>query len=235
MSVEHSPSGDPSRCVVLVPVAGEIVPACEAALRGLERRGYPVWRVRGYAAIDQGRNQMATDALAAGFDETTWIDSDVSFDPAAVDQLRSHGLPIVCGIYPRKGMRALACHVPPETSQIVFGVGGGLMELRYAGTGFLLVRRQVYRDIQERLELPVCNQRLNRPMLPFFQPMVVSDGTGHMYLAEDYAFCERARRCGYKVMADTTIRLWHHGSYAFGWEDAGSDGKRYETYLFEVN
>ena len=33
----------------------------------------------GYANIDQGRNQMATDALNAGFEETFWIDADVQF------------------------------------------------------------------------------------------------------------------------------------------------------------
>src|SRR5579884_851761 len=58
-----------SHCVVLVPVGGPIDPDCEDGLRELERRGYAVWRVRGYSAIDAARNQMASDALAQGFDE----------------------------------------------------------------------------------------------------------------------------------------------------------------------
>jgi hypothetical protein len=98
--------------------------------------------------------------------------------------------------------------------------------------------------------------------MPFFQPMLVADvqdatqptgaslrlehepdasacrliagAQGHWYLPEDYAFCERARQCGYKIMADTTIRLWHHGSYGYGWEDAGKDKERYETFYFNV-
>ena len=68
-----------SRCVILVPIGGAIEPDCDDALRQLERRSHPVWRVRGYAAIDAARNQMATDALAQGFDELMWIDSDVVF------------------------------------------------------------------------------------------------------------------------------------------------------------
>jgi hypothetical protein len=56
----------------------------------------------------------------------------------------------------------------------------------------------------------------------------------HWYLPEDYAFCERARQCGFKIMADTTIRLWHHGSYGYSWEDAGKDQERYETFYFNV-
>ena len=97
---------DRGKCVVLVPFSGFVHAGCERALQELERRGYPVRRMGGYAAIDQGRNQMATDALIDGFDETMWIDSDVEFHPDSVDQLRAHGLPICCGVYPQKGRRA---------------------------------------------------------------------------------------------------------------------------------
>ena len=77
-----------SHCVILVPVGGAIDPGCEDALRELERRGYVVWRVRGFSAIDAARNQMANDALAQRFDELMWIDSDIVFDPDDVDRLR---------------------------------------------------------------------------------------------------------------------------------------------------
>jgi predicted O-methyltransferase YrrM len=53
---------------------------------------------------------------------------------------------------------------------------------------------------------------------------------GHWYLAEDYAFCERVRACGYHIFADTTIRLWHIGTYRYGWEDAGIEQQRYRTF-----
>jgi len=51
--------------------------------------------------------------------------------------------------------------------------------------------------------------------------MVIADGQGYWYLGEDYAFCERARQAGHKVIVDTTIRLGHVGRYTYGWEDAG--------------
>jgi hypothetical protein len=104
-----------AKCVILVPAAFHIERDCERALMALEARGYVVRRVGGYAAIDQGRSQMATDALAEGFDELMWIDADVAFDLADVDRLRSNNLPFVCGIYPKKGQRALACNLLPET------------------------------------------------------------------------------------------------------------------------
>lgn len=226
---------DPARCVVLVPVGGSIVPQCEVALAELERRGYQVRRVRGYSAIDQGRNQMATDALADGFDETMWIDSDVGFDPDDIDKLRRHNVPIVCGIYPQKGKRVLACHVLPGTEKLIFGDDGGLAEILYAGTGFLLVRREAYESIQHKLQLPLCNERFGgRPMVPYFQPMSHPDETGHWYLAEDFAFCERARQAGFEIYADTSIRLMHYGNYGYSWEDAGLELERYRTFHFHT-
>ncbi len=226
---------DPARCVVLVPVGGSIVPACEEALAELERRGYPVRRVRGYSAIDQGRNQMATDAMADGFDETMWIDSDVGFDPDDVDKLRRHNVPIACGIYPQKGRRVLACHVLPGTEKLIFGDEGGLTEILYAGTGFLLVRREAYETIHQKLQLPLCNERFGgRPMVPYFQPMSHPDATGHWYLAEDFSFCQRARQAGFKIHADTSVRLLHFGNYGYGWEDAGMELQRFRTFHFHT-
>jgi hypothetical protein len=182
-------------------------------------------------AITRGKNV----ALASGYQETLWIDSDIFFQVDDVQRIRSHGLPIVCAIYPKKACRELACHVMPGVEQVVFGQGGGLIELLYAAAGFMLVRRQVYEDVQQKLDLPVCDERFGRPMVPYFQPFVRSDSSGHWYLGEDYAFCERARRCGYKIWADTTIRLGHVGNYPYSWEDAGDDPRRFETYRFRLH
>ena len=57
---------------------------------------------------------------------------------------------------------------------------------------------------------------------------------GHWYLAEDFAFCERARQCGYRIMADTTIRLWHVGSCRYGWEDGGTDRPRVGSFNLDL-
>ena len=240
-----SPTIDPRRCVVLVPFSTHILPGCEQGLIELQRRGYEVWRVGGCSAIDIGRSEMATKALEAGFEETFWIDSDIEFEPDAVDRIRSHGLPICCGIYARKGTRAIAAHTLPGTTKLGMGKGTGLVEILYAGTGFLHVRREVYTAIREKLALPMCNAQFGRPMVPFFMPMIVpweppsppaplpkGEGRQCWYLADDYSFCERARQCGYKIMADTSIRLWHIGNYAYGWEDAGQERVRHDSFLF---
>ena len=228
--------GSPSKCVVLVPTFSHIEPACERALRELENRGYVVRRQYGFSQIDYGRNVMASAALRDGFEQLMWIDADISFQPEFVDQLRQHRLPLVTGIYTKKGPRALACEVLAETEQIVFGNGGGLVPIRYAPGGFLLTHRRVYETIQQKLALTLCNQRRHRQpaFYPFFQPMIVPDEGEHFYLGEDFAFCERARQCGFEIIADSSQRLFHIGSYGYSWEDAGNGTTRYGAYTYRI-
>ncbi len=223
-----------SRCIILVPASGAIDPACEDALCELERRGYPVWRVQGYSTLDAARNQMANDALAQGFHELMWIDPDIVFDPDDVEQLRQHELPLVCGLYPKKSCRQFACAFLPETRQLLFGARGGVIEILYGGFGFVLTRRVLYETMQRQLGLPVCNQRFGAPLVTYFTPLIAGEGEQAWLLGEDYSFCERARRCGFRIMADTTIRLWHVGLYRYGWEDAGRDVQRFTDYTFHV-
>jgi hypothetical protein len=225
-----STPSDRSRCVILVPAAEGIEPACEEALRQLERSGYPVRRLPRCGTIDRARNGLATDALGDGFEETMWIGPDIVFDPGADDRLRAHGLPLVCGIYPQPGRRELCCQVLPGTPTVVFGDGGGLLEIQYAGGGFLLARREVYLCIQTQLHLPLCHEPAQRPQVPFFQPLVCAEGGVSRYLPDDYAFCERARRCGYRIHADTTLRLSRLASYAYSWEEAGTTPPRYARF-----
>ena len=234
-----------STCLILVPAFMPLAPRCEDGLRELERKGYSVRRVRGFSAIDQGRNQMASDAVFEKFAETMWIDPDIGFDIKDVERLRSHGLPIVCGIYAQTRGRSLACHLLPETKEIVFGKDGGLLEILYAAAGFLHVRREAYEAIRDKLQLPLCNTRFGRGVWPFFQPLAVplngsdvaetSGPPSHHYLTEDYAFSYRARQAGLTIVADTTIRLWRAGSYGYGWEDAGSEQQRFDTFHFQVD
>jgi len=223
------------KCVILTPVAQSIAPACEAGLRQLEAKGYPVWRVYGFAAIDVARSWIATQALQQGFEELMWIDADTGFEVAVVERLRAHNLDLVAGVCSMKGKHALSCHVLPGTTQLILGQKGGLTEVLYTGAGFLHTRRRLYEDIRQVCKLPVCNEHLGDPLIPFFQPLVTEEEGSHRYLGEDFAFCHRARQAGRKIMVDLSIRLWHISQYAYGWEDAGSPQTRYQTYEFRLS
>lgn len=225
---------DNAHCVILVPAMRYIEPHTDYTLRQLEALGYPVRRLFGFSQVDVARNRMAMDALNEGFDELMWIDSDIAFEPSSVARLRSHGLAACCGLYPKKGERMLSSSLAMGTERIVLGAGGGLVEIEHAAAGFLHTRRTVYEEIARRLALPTCERSPGGPSVPFFLPMVVSDGDGHRYLGEDFAFSERLRQAGFRIFADTTIRLQHIGAYGYSWEDLGGGLPRHGSYTLLI-
>lgn len=225
MSVEAS-------TVILVPhTAYGVEPECARALDRLEERGFTVRR-EVHGPIDFARSLMASKAIADGFEHLMWIDSDVEFNPEDVAKLVAHELPVVSGIYPKKGARAIASNLLPTTQRVVFGNGGGVIEIAYAAAGFLCAHRSVYEAIAAKL--PLCNESFGSPFTPFFMPMIGEKEGKPWYLGEDFAFSERVRQAGFKVHADTSIRLRHFGRYGYGWEDAGSPLQRFASYTFHV-
>jgi hypothetical protein len=214
---------DRAGCLIVVPYLDSILTECEDGLRALEKRGYVVRRDAGPDAIDHKRSRLATQALEEPYEEFLWIDSDMKFDPDDVDRLRSHGLPLVGGFYAGRGKPDLSCRPLAGTTEIAFGQGGSPVEVHSLATGFLLTHRRVYEDIVRKLDLPWCGAASGELVVPYFLPLVYADQEhGMAYLSEDYAFCQRARQAGHKVMLDASIRLWHVGHYGYGWEDVGS-------------
>ncbi|MDB5342820.1 MAG: hypothetical protein JWP89_1197 [Schlesneria sp.] len=79
----------------------------------------------------------------------------------------------------------MATHIIPGTTSMVFGEGGGLYEVMFAGTGFLHVRREVYMRVLEHHQLPICYEHFNSPTIPFFHPILLPTDDGTWYLAEE--------------------------------------------------
>lgn len=218
--------------VALVPFNIVIEPDVDETLRAMEVLGITVWRRQG-RFIDHLRSTMAYAALEAGFEEILWVDADTKVEVSAVDMLRSWDLPLVGCAIAQKGQKRLASQFMVAQQSIQLGVGGGLVEVRHTGTGVMYTRAEVYRKIQVALQLPTCDTEHAKKgdfqaLVPWFEPMIATGIPGlegkHMYLAEDYAFVERARRVGYKAYVDTRIRNFHIGKYSFTWEDTAAVG-----------
>jgi len=79
---------------------------------------------------------MATAALGDKFDELIWIDSDIVFEPDDVERLRGHDLPLVGGLYAKKGVASFAAYFEPGTQALQLGTGGGPCRVRYLGLDF---------------------------------------------------------------------------------------------------
>lgn len=227
-------SDDPRRCVVLVPYRAAVSPGCEESLRVLEQRGYVVRRVPAEGAVDQLRSRLATVALREEFSELLWVDSMAQFDASAVETLRRHSLPMACGVAPRPRRRALDVEVMPGTDMLTLGVAGGLVNVRSAGMSLMHVRREVLELVQLRERLPISRDVNGEWSVPFFEPMTIETVDGYQALNSQQAFCERVRRCGLDVQADTSVRIAVEGRYRFDWEDAGQEKVRYEAYRYRL-
>ena len=219
--------------VVLVPHLSGVEPECEEGLRTLERAGVRVVRRRGSSQIDVARCEMASDALHDGAGSILFIDADIGFDPSDALHLLARPEPVVSGVYAKKGCRELASVFAPSVRDIVLGpAAAGPYPLQYAATGFLRVRVHVLRTLVERLNLPLCNVGWGRGFWPFFLPLVIPHPNGYHYLGEDWAFSHRLAQAGFTPLADTSIRLRHHGSYGYGWEDLRASRMGDRSYRF---
>ena len=231
-TIATGPTTGRSSAVVLVPHLNGIERECEEALRSVEAEGVKVIRRAGCSAIDVARNLLISEALHDGYASMMFIDSDLGFDAGDVLRLLARPESVVGGVYVKKGERALASHFAEGVSELLFGLEAvGLYPMRYAATGFLRIKASVLRTMIERLNLPLCNTKWGRGVWPFFQPLIIADGSGgHHYLGEDWAFSHRLEEIAVTPLADTSIRLWHWGRYGFGWEDAGAAMTRFRSY-----
>ena len=230
-----SPPGR-SKSVVLVPFFSTIDRPCEESLRKLEAAGVRVVRSEGCPQIDVARNMLISDALNAGAESILFIDADLGFDPSDALRLLAGPEPVVSGVYAKKRQRALASVFDDGINEVTFGEASpGPYPLKYAAGGFLRIKAEVLRRMIDELGLPACNATWGRRDWPFFMPMAapMPDGSHH-YLGEDWAFSFRLRQMGITPLADTSIRLWHHGPHAYGWEDAGAEAPRHPSYIIKI-
>lgn len=215
------------KCVILTPVGLGIESETKAKIEVLRGRGYRVLQLSG-AAVDFARSHMATMALSAGMEELFWIDSDIDFDVEDVERLRADDLNIVCGLYRKKNRPEFACKLRRGTKEVVVGEAGGLYHLHMTGFGFVCTRATVYHQMREKCELPLCYFDGGRTVVPYFIPAIGKDEKGrHWYQNEDYAWCERAKECGFGIVADTKVKLWHidhESKYRFSWDDMLAPG-----------
>lgn len=148
----------------------------------------------------RGRNRLVTESLAAGAEWVMFLDDDHAFGPNLLSRLLSHDKPIVASLYLQrqfpfrpiaythredddKTYRPLFLHdYPPNT---------GLVEVRAAGTGGMLIRSEVFRELVQQ---GLCDDGV------WFK-----DGEA----SEDLTFCEKAGEAGFPIFVDLQARLGH--------------------------
>jgi hypothetical protein len=176
------------------------------------------------ADIARARSRGATYFL----DRTTadvafWCDSDVDFrdeDALAIcRQAMDERTSIVTGIYPtRSASQAIPASRMLFEHVYTFNADPRPQPIQWAAGGFVAVHRRVY----ERLAKEDPTMTLLHPgdetlrMRPFYLQMIGTNDDGSpIWLSEDWAFSERARRVGYPSYANLAVELVHCGAYRY--------------------
>lgn len=193
----------------------------------------------GDALITRARQTIICHFLdIADASHLLFIDSDIGFEPDQVFRLLDFGADVTAAVYPVKQINwemmaaavqagraplesaALSYVVERDPSQELV-VRSGFVKARYAGTGFLLIRRSVLAAMIEHYpELRYTHEhRSNDPLTgshwrsALFNCMI-DEKTG-FYLSEDFSFCRRWTDMGGEIWVDYTSRLNHVGLMVF--------------------
>jgi hypothetical protein len=165
-----------------------------------------------------------------------FIDADIGFEPEQVLRLIECGVDMCAAIYPIKRIdwdkvkSTIAAGRPDPASaalKYVFEVDNpnavtardGFVRVRYAGTGFLMVRREAlarmcahYSQLKFKRDHSLDAASTSDNRFALFECMIADDRT---YLSEDFAFCKRWTDIGGEIWADVNSRLIHVGPAAF--------------------
>ena len=165
--------------------------------------------------ISRGRNTLTAKFLSNK--ESThlmFIDSDIGWEAWHLLVLLNRDVDVIGGLYPMKSMPVKWC---------VNGFEGAetgpdhLQEVTKTGTGFLLIKREVFEKLNAHPAVrPFVNDiglpsELNPYMKTYFDT-AVREGR---YYSEDWTFCENWRDLGGKVWVDKRVLLKHTGTYVF--------------------
>jgi len=174
-----------------------------------------------------------------------FIDADIEFVPQMVPRLLAADKDVVCGVYPVKGLcldRVMAqpAGTPPpvaEAASLDYAVkvkpgsrmdAAGFLEVEYAATGFMLIRRAVFTrmmDAYPQLAYKYAYTNVGTTEnFAFFDTAI--DPETRDYLPEDYAFCKRWRDIGGKVYVSVFGKFTHVGARAYAGDFAAYLARR---------
>lgn len=159
--------------------------------------------------VTRARNEMTAAFLTTGHTHMMWLDADIEFQPADVCKLWNLDVDIAVAAYAMKRPdRPLSAWKDGKLVRLE-DCPKEPFEVEYAGTGFMMIRRNVIETLAGTAE---SYEGPHGRVPALYMTPVWNDG----FESEDYHFCRKAREAGFKVMIDPSIRLGHWGLYRYG-------------------
>lgn len=190
--------------------------------------------------ITRARNALVKGFLASNATHLMFIDADIRFNPQQMPRMVEVDKDIICGIYPKKEInwgsvkQAMDNNVPDDNLKYYTGsfvvnlvdYSGSVtvpvnepVEIWNGGTGFMLIKRQVFEQLADKVPsytnnvLDLAGTLKADEIKEYFTTSI--EPINNTLLSEDYHFCKLARDNGIKVWAAPWVSLGHMGSYLF--------------------
>jgi len=141
----------------------------------------------------------------ATYDKIIWIDSDMGWTIEDFMKMYNSDKDIISGLYFSDHM------VPMFTKESIDSMNllnthKDIFEIDYSGFGFICMKEGVFENIP-------------RPWFGTeFQKIKNDDGIEEIYIpwGEDYSWCVKAKKQGYKIYLDPTVKLSHYKKIRVG-------------------
>lgn len=215
-----------ARIFCALPVYKALHPACKKSIERLENESNHQFAIKmafGEPIIDVARQYLFGRFLQLhrhlNFDLFWQLDSDVWFDPTAIDRIVNLDLDCVSGMYSFKG----GLNKGKPVNNFVKGAepdSRGLVRCTRLPGGFLFIKPKVLLNMCKanpmmRYKIP---SGYDKDDLTFCHSYAFWSGIirphpdepgEKVYFPEDFAFSTRIRESGVKLYADSTIQLRH--------------------------
>ena len=181
--------------------------------------------------ITRARNVIVDRFLQSDCSHLMFVDADIEFQAKDVLTLLELDAPILAGPYAKKDLNWAsvrdaaklgladqdAARLADYSGSFVFNTedtpevrADGLLRVRECGTGFMLIRREVFETLKQALP-NLAYRSDGREMYAFFDTEI-ADG---QYLSEDWTFCRRAQTVGFEILVCPWIHLHHVGTLSY--------------------
>lgn len=169
-----------------------------------------------------------------------FLDADIQFEPNDIIRMLEFNKPVIGGIYPKKSIKwdKIASYVNSQVEEKRVlkvddlqsiskeyvcilkdentDLNNELIEVRYTGTGILLIKREVFDKMQNVYANDTYNVNgiIYQRYFDVGLKWIVSEQT-NIYLSEDYWFCQRWKELGGSTYLYTKMRCKHWGIYQY--------------------
>ena len=147
-----------------------------------------------------------------------FIDADIGWEPWHLLVMLNAQKDVIGGLYPMKTLPVKWVVNGFEGAEV--SEDGNLQEVSKTGTGFMLVKRDVFEKLNAHPAVKPFNNDIGLPKeldkhLKTYYDTAVRE---NRYYSEDWTFCENWRDLGGKIWIDKRVLLRHTGTYVFDYQ-----------------